>query len=241
MDQRLYRLQAEIEKRKSVTTEPLSLSPAVMAVAVAAVVLLAGTVLGMRMAASEIETARAQQQDIRSRLVAAEHEIDRREAALDAQRERLDRLERLRERSATYGIPVDLAEAIETSAARHGIDATLAFEVIRVESGFRKRAVSPVGALGYAQVMPATARILSPGIARETIFDRETNLDLGFRFLRYLIERYDGDIRLALLAYNRGPATIDSVLREGENPENGYSRKVLGTREWAFLPPDEGG
>lgn len=240
MDQRLHRLQAEIEKRKSVATDPLSVSPALMAVAVAAVVLLAGTVLGMRVAASEIETARAHQQDIRSRLVAAEHEVDHREATLEALRERLYRLERLRERSATYGIPIDLAEAIERAAARHGIDATLAFEVIRVESGFHERAVSPVGALGYAQVMPATARILSPGIAREEIFDRETNLDLGFRFLRYLIERYDGDIPLALLAYNRGPATVDSVLGEGGNPENGYSRKVLGTREWSFLSGEGG-
>jgi len=240
MDQRLYRLQSEIEARKSRGTEQRAVGPTVLAAALAAVILLAGTILGMRMAASEVETAWMQQQDIRSQLLAAEDEVDRREAVRGDLNQRLDRLERLRDRSATYGIPIDLAEAIETAAARHEIHPTLAFEVIRVESGFEKRAVSPAGALGYAQLMPATARILSPGITRQEIFDREKNLDLGFRFLRYLIDRYDGDIRLALLAYNRGPATVDSVLAEGDNPENGYSRMVLGSREWPFLSAREG-
>ena len=78
--------------------------------------------------------------------------------------------------------------------------------------------------------MPATARLLKPGISRNQIFDRETNLRLGFRFLRILIEQYRGDVNMALLAYNRGPGRVDQLVRAGIDPDNGYSRKILGRR-----------
>jgi len=55
----------------------------------------------------------------------------------------------------------------------------------------------------------------------------ETNLRVGFRYLRYLIDKYDGNVRLALTAYNRGPGTVDRLLRQGRNPDNGYAGKVL--------------
>ena len=117
---------------------------------------------------------------------------------------------------------------IEEIALAENIDPKLAFELVRVESGFNQRAVSPVGALGYTQLMPATAKLLVPGITRERIFDRETNLRLGFRFLRSMVNHYHGDIRLALLAYNRGPARVDQLLAAGIDPANGYTKLVLG-------------
>ena len=141
---------------------------------------------------------------------------------------RLERLRRAHEASARYGIGADLALSIEEIALSEGIDPKLAFDLVRVESEFNQRAVSPVGALGYTQLMPATAKLLVPGITREGIFDRETNLRLGFRFLRSLINHYHGDIRLALLAYNRGPARVDELLAQGIDPGNGYTRLVLG-------------
>ena len=124
----------------------------------------------------------------------------------------------------------DAAEAktIEEIALAENIDPKLAFELVRVESGFNQRAVSPVGALGYTQLMPETAKLLVPGITRERIFDRETNLRLGFRFLRSMVNHYHGDIRLALLAYNRGPARVDQLLAAGIDPANGYTKLVLG-------------
>jgi soluble lytic murein transglycosylase-like protein len=79
--------------------------------------------------------------------------------------------------------------------------------------------------------MPATARGLDRSLRTEAqILDPSTNLRLGFGYLRRLIDRYDGDVRLGLLAYNRGSGTVDRVLRTGSDPENGYSRRVLGTR-----------
>ena len=146
----------------------------------------------------------------------------------DLQRTYIERLERIHQYSARYGISADLAASIEDIALAENIDPQLAFELVRVESGFTQRAVSPVGAIGYTQLMPATARYLQPGIQRHQLFDRETNLRLGFRFLRILTEQYNGDIRLALLAYNRGPATVDRLLATGIDPNNGYAQMVLG-------------
>jgi soluble lytic murein transglycosylase-like protein len=63
---------------------------------------------------------------------------------------------------------------------------------------------------------------------RERILEPVPNLRVGFGYLRRLIDKYDGDVRLALLAYNRGEGAVDRDLRSGRNPENGYTRRVLG-------------
>lgn len=147
---------------------------------------------------------------------------------LDFQKMQVEKLRSAYQHSAKYGIPADLAATIEEVALAEGIDVKLAFELVRVESRFYQRAVSPVGALGYTQLMPSTARLLQPGITRDQIFDRETNLRLGFRFLKSLIRKYDGDTRLALLAYNRGPNRVDQLRRLGIDPNNGYVQMVMG-------------
>ncbi|MFW6079729.1 MAG: transglycosylase SLT domain-containing protein, partial [Gemmatimonadota bacterium] len=127
-----------------------------------------------------------------------------------------------------YGITRDLAEDIYDTAVDEGIEPEIAFGLVNTESAFRPRAVSSVGARGLTQLMPATAGWLQPGLSGEQIFDRDTNLRLGFRYLNQLIDQYDGDLRLALLAYNRGPGTVDRVLARGGNPDNGYADMVLG-------------
>jgi soluble lytic murein transglycosylase-like protein len=75
--------------------------------------------------------------------------------------------------------------------------------------------------------MPPTAFELDPSLRYADLFDRDTNLRLGFRYLRQMLDKYDGDLRLALLAYNRGPGTVDGILRAGGDPANGYARAVL--------------
>lgn len=126
-----------------------------------------------------------------------------------------------------YGVSLELASDIERAAVAEGIDPELAFRLVRVESDFKERAVSPVGALGLTQLMPGTAESLQPGITREEIFDRRTNLRLGFRYLRWLLHVYDGDVTEALHAYNRGPGTVARLRSRGEDPANGYAESVL--------------
>jgi hypothetical protein len=126
-----------------------------------------------------------------------------------------------------YGISSELAQKIYDAAARHEIEPDVAFGLVFVESTFRERAVSHVGARGLAQVMPRTAQWLDPTVRTADLFDPELNLDLGFRYLRQMIDKYDGNVHNALTAYNRGPGTVDRILRRGGNPDNGYAGKVM--------------
>ncbi|HUE97353.1 MAG TPA: transglycosylase SLT domain-containing protein [Longimicrobiaceae bacterium] len=131
-----------------------------------------------------------------------------------------------------YRISKDLALQIIESAVAEGIDPELAFRLVRVESVFRANARGPRGALGLTQLMPSTARAVDRSLRTEAdILEPAANLRTGFKYLRGLIERYKGDVRLGVLAYNRGETAVNRALRAGRDPENGYSRKVLGSPE----------
>lgn len=132
--------------------------------------------------------------------------------------------------SAHYEVPADLAALIYDVALWEGLDPHLGFRLVKTESDFEARAVSSAGAVGLAQLMPNTARALMPGITIEQLFEPETNLHLGFRLLRQLIARYDGDLRLALVDYNGGPRKVSEFLREGDSDMPAYVRRVMGTR-----------
>lgn len=169
--------------------------------------------------------------DLKDRALAMNATIEAQKGEIELQRAYIERLERIHQLSTRYGIGADMAAKIEDIALSENVDPKIAFELVRVESRFNPRAVSPVGAIGLTQVMPATARWMEPNITRQQLFEPETNLRLGFRFLNALLKTYDGDLRLALLAYNRGPATVDRLLAEGINPDNGYARMVLGKKK----------
>lgn len=132
-------------------------------------------------------------------------------------------LERYRDTPLTRA----LAERIVDLATAVGLDPDLAFGLVHAESSFDPRARSPVGALGLTQLMPGTARWLDPSVGPSDLYDPDTNLRLGFRYLRQLVDKYGGDLRLALLAYNRGPGTVDRLLGRGADPDNGYVAKVF--------------
>lgn len=127
-----------------------------------------------------------------------------------------------------YRISQELASSIHDAARTEGIDPELAFRLVRVESNFNPRARSYAGAMGLTQLMPGTARSIDRSMRGARLVDPDANLRVGFRYLRTLLRHYDGDVRLALLAYNRGENSVDRDLRRGRDPENGYSGKVLG-------------
>src|SRR4051812_22929871 len=133
-------------------------------------------------------------------------------------------------RDRGYKVSPSLASAIHAAAEANDIPAEVAFGLVRTESGFKNTATSPVGAIGLTQLMPATARLFQRGISRSDLRNPETNLRIGFRYLRELMDKYDGDTELALTAYNRGPGTVDRVLKRGGDPDNGYAGMVLGRR-----------
>ena len=126
-----------------------------------------------------------------------------------------------------YGIKHDLARAIYDIALDEGIDPPLAFRLVQVESDFQRQARSTANALGYTQVQLATAHAYDRDATEADLFDRDTNLRLGFRYLKDLLRQFDGDMHLALLAYNRGPARVEQILAEGGDPRNGYAGTIL--------------
>lgn len=153
--------------------------------------------------------------------------LDSTQAELDITRNTLRRAEDILALSTRFDVPAKLATSIYDAALAEGLDPELAFRVVRLESEFNPRAVSSVGALGLTQLMLPTARHFQPDVTREQLFQPKTNLRIGFRYLRALIKEYDGDVRLALLVYNRGPVAVNAARARGENPANGYDRIVL--------------
>jgi soluble lytic murein transglycosylase-like protein len=103
----------------------------------------------------------------------------------------------------TTGDP-KLDELVQQSAQRNGIDPNLIVAVMRQESGFKLRARSYKGAMGLMQLMPATARrfgVVNP-------YDPAQNIEGGARYLRFLHDTFDGDIKLVLAGYNAGEGAV---------------------------------
>jgi soluble lytic murein transglycosylase-like protein len=100
---------------------------------------------------------------------------------------------------------VDLNEVVRAASGTYHLDPDLVNSVIRAESGFNVRAVSPKGAQGLMQLMPQTASQLGVRNA----FDPQANVEGGARYLRELLERYDFDLIKALAAYNAGPQRVE--------------------------------
>ncbi len=90
-------------------------------------------------------------------------------------------------------------------AERHDVDPLLVAAIVQAESSFDTLAVSPKGALGLMQMMPETAEQLG----LRNVYDPGQNLDAGASYLDYLLRRFDGDLVLALAAYNAGPGKVD--------------------------------
>lgn len=114
--------------------------------------------------------------------------------------------------------PQELADA---AADKYGLPRRLVRLVMEAESGFQPQAVSPKGAIGLMQLMPDTAKTL--GVDPN---DPVQNVDAGARYLRDLLQKYDGHLLHALAAYNAGPAAVDKY--NGVPP---YSETILYVRK----------
>ena len=101
--------------------------------------------------------------------------------------------------------PLSIPDAVAAASDRYQLDPDFLHSVIKAESGYNPKAVSPKGARGLMQLMPQTASDL--GV--QNAFDPASNVDGGTRYLRELLEKYNFDVAKALAAYNAGPQRVE--------------------------------
>ena len=119
----------------------------------------------------------------------------------------------------------DLDSIIDKYASKNGLDSDFVKALIKQESGFKSNAKSHCGAMGLMQLMPATA--MSLGV--HNAFDPEQNVAGGTKYLKGLLDRFDGNKELALAAYNAGPGAVKKYggIPPYSETQN-YVKKVIG-------------
>lgn len=128
-------------------------------------------------------------------------------------------------RTAPPMAPQSLNGHIQSAAMRHQVDPLLIKAVIQAESNFDANAVSPKGAQGLMQLMPGTARDL---LVTDPLDPRQ-NINGGTKYLRYLLDNYNGNVELSLAAYNAGPGNVTFGMIPNFPETQSYVAKVLQT------------
>lgn len=127
-------------------------------------------------------------------------------------------------RLASANVPSSYLEMIDSACNRHGVDPSLVHALVKVESDFNPFALSRKGAMGLMQLMPETALTMNV----KDSFNPTENIDGGVKYLKYLIDRYEGNLSLALAAYNSGETAVKKwgtipPFKETQN----YVQKIL--------------
>jgi soluble lytic murein transglycosylase len=159
----------------------------------------------------------AQEPDVLVALASLLNEVGAYHQALRLARARFrDKLERTGEDVApslwAVAYPTGLLPTITMQEAK-GVDPFLVAAIIREESQYDEKAVSRVGAIGLMQVMPATANNVAkragfPAVGRDDLFDQETNIRIGVRYVGQMLEHFSGNIVHTIASYNAGPIAV---------------------------------
>lgn len=131
--------------------------------------------------------------------------------------------------------PTTYAEYVNTYAEEYEVDPLLIFSIIKAESNFKPEVKSKSGAVGLMQLMEATAKETAEKVGMEydslTLYEPEKNIQLGVKYFSDLYKNYDGNINLALAAYNAGSANLKSWIAKGNIKEDGSDIENIPVKE----------
>ena len=119
--------------------------------------------------------------------------------------------------------PAYMGTIIDKASATYGVDKGLISSVIQAESDFDVNATSPKGAMGLMQLMPDTAR----GLGVSNAYNPEQNVMAGTRYLKSLLDRYNGDVKLALAAYNWGMGNLERSTGNLPEETRNYIARIM--------------
>lgn len=140
--------------------------------------------------------------------------------------------------------PLKYCEYVEKYSKEYNIDPYLAYAIIKAESNFKEDAESTSNAIGLMQITKSTAFEIAEkmkiNISKEDLYKPELNINIGLKYFRNLLDKYDNNVNLAIIAYNAGIGNVDKWIQEGtiksdgsdiENvpfkETNNYARKIL--------------
>ena len=140
--------------------------------------------------------------------------------------------------------PLKYSEYVEKYAKEYNIDKYMVYAIIKAESNFNENAKSSSDAIGLMQIMETTAietaRKMDLEVTEEDLFKPDLNINIGLKYFKYLLNQYDNNYPLAIIAYNAGIGNVDTWIKEGIIKEDGtdienvpfketnnYVRKIL--------------
>ncbi len=133
--------------------------------------------------------------------------------------------------------PSEYDGLITDMSAKYGVDSNLVKSVMKSESNFRPGAVSSAGAMGLMQLMPGTAGDM--GVTDP--FDPKQNIEGGVRYLGMMLKRFDGDVALALAAYNCGPRKVENLGVQSSADTEQFSRLAPNVQRYAMRVSERAG
>ena len=141
--------------------------------------------------------------------------------------------------------PIKYEEIVQKYSKEYNLDPLLLYAVIKVESSFDEKAISPKNARGLMQIMPTTGKWIAEKLKdekynEEDLFEPTKNIMMGAWYINYLTEKFNGDTSLALMAYNAGPGNVqnwlldENISSDGKKLDNvpydetaKYERKIM--------------
>lgn len=135
--------------------------------------------------------------------------------------------------------PQEHLQYVSQYSEEYGVDEALVFAVIKTESGFDEEAESSVGAMGLMQMMPDTFEWVQTTLdgkvthTTQELYSPQISIKYGTYYLKYLLDHYDGDEKLAVAAYNAGMSNVDSWLENKEYSQSGEALDSIPYKETA--------